>query len=72
MATVLASGSYDPAGFLVAFILAICLAAVQAVLYASEVRGRHRSSRLRKYRSGITAAVFIAFLAGLRRFVLHI
>jgi hypothetical protein len=66
------SGSYDAGGFLFAFILAACVTVGLLVLYAREARGQHRNSQLRKYRSWMWGPLFVMFLAGLRRFVLHV
>jgi hypothetical protein len=64
--------AFDYNGWLAVFIFAAAMVPTSWLLYLHERRGRARARRLYRYRSTIGSALFITFLAGLRRFVLHV
>lgn len=62
---------FDYTGYFVAFVVCACCVPVFAVMYVHESRGRRRPDHMLRYRMGVPAAIFLALVTALRRFVIH-
>ena len=62
---------FDYTGWLVVFVLGLCVIPFTVVMYMRERRGPRRPTEMARWRGGILGALFITFLTGLRRFVFH-